>query len=140
MDTISTITTSAGRGIELVNSQSVVYYSEISNNGGVGNMFDVTTLGDAKDVHKRELAELYAQRWHVELDLRNKSLEKLTQAFFLHGVPGIEEGAVPLVRGVNGFSGLALHGFLPLFFVKRGRGCHAGDQHQGQDEQCWGHM
>lgn len=31
----------------------------------------VTTLRDARDVHKRELAELYKRRWHVELDLRN---------------------------------------------------------------------
>ena len=31
----------------------------------------VTTLRDAKEVHKRELAQLYAQRWNVELDLRN---------------------------------------------------------------------
>lgn len=31
----------------------------------------VTTLRDPRDVHKRELAQLYARRWHVELDLRN---------------------------------------------------------------------
>lgn len=31
----------------------------------------VTTLCDAQQVHKRELADLYARRWHVELDLRN---------------------------------------------------------------------
>ncbi len=37
----------------------------------VGGRILVTTLRDAKDVHKRELAGLYAQRWHVELDLRN---------------------------------------------------------------------
>jgi hypothetical protein len=31
----------------------------------------VTTMLDAREVHKEELAELYACRWHVELDLRN---------------------------------------------------------------------
>ncbi len=37
----------------------------------VGGRILVTTLRDAKDVHKRELGELYRQRWQVELDLRN---------------------------------------------------------------------
>jgi hypothetical protein len=31
----------------------------------------VTTMLDARTVRKNELARLYAQRWHVELDLRN---------------------------------------------------------------------
>jgi hypothetical protein len=31
----------------------------------------VTTMLDARQVRKRELAELYARRWHVELDIRN---------------------------------------------------------------------
>lgn len=31
----------------------------------------VTTLLDARKVRKAELSQLYAQRWHVELDLRN---------------------------------------------------------------------
>lgn len=31
----------------------------------------VTTLHDAGEVHKRELAKLYQQRWNVEVDLRN---------------------------------------------------------------------
>jgi hypothetical protein len=31
----------------------------------------VTTLHHARDVHKDELSDLYARRWHVELDIRN---------------------------------------------------------------------
>jgi IS4 transposase len=31
----------------------------------------VTTMLDHEEVRKDQLAELYAQRWHVELDLRN---------------------------------------------------------------------
>ena len=31
----------------------------------------VTTLCEPQHVHKRELADLYARRWHVELDLRH---------------------------------------------------------------------
>ncbi len=37
----------------------------------VGNRILVTTLLDAKQVRKNELNELYAMRWHTELDLRN---------------------------------------------------------------------
>ena len=37
----------------------------------VGNRVLVTTLLDAKQVRKNELNELYAMRWHTELDLRN---------------------------------------------------------------------
>lgn len=37
----------------------------------VGGGVIVTTMLDHKDVRKDALAELYAQRWHVELDLRN---------------------------------------------------------------------
>lgn len=31
----------------------------------------VTTMLDARKVHKSELSELYGRRWHVELDIRN---------------------------------------------------------------------
>ena len=37
----------------------------------VGGRILVPTLRDARAVHTRELAQLYAQRWQVELDLRN---------------------------------------------------------------------
>ena len=37
----------------------------------VGNRVLVTTLLDPKQVGKNELNELYTQRWHCELDLRN---------------------------------------------------------------------
>ena len=37
----------------------------------VGDQVLVTTMLDARKVCKAELAELYAHRWHVELDIRN---------------------------------------------------------------------
>lgn len=36
----------------------------------VGGRILVTTLSDARAVAKQELADLYAMRWHIELDLR----------------------------------------------------------------------
>jgi hypothetical protein len=37
----------------------------------VGTQVLVTTLLDAREVHKSELSALYARRWQVELDIRN---------------------------------------------------------------------
>jgi hypothetical protein len=34
----------------------------------------VTTMYDARAVRKRELAALYAHRWHVELDIRKAQM------------------------------------------------------------------
>ena len=38
----------------------------------VGNRMLVTTLLDPNQVGNNELNELHAQRWHTELDLRNR--------------------------------------------------------------------